>query len=275
MKNSIQVRALTRNIGAEVHGVDLTQPLDDSTFDAIHDALMAHQVIFFRDQSITPEQHVQFGKRFGKLHIHPAAPVVDNRPELMRIHADATSKYAEGTEWHTDVSCDERPPMGSILHLTTVPSVGGDTLFSSMYAAFDALSDTMKEILDPMIGIHESEHVYAGKYDDVGGELRRDAFPSAEHPVIRTHPVTGRKALYVNSAFTTGIKGLSKKESAAILGFLFEHVKNPRFHCRFTWRENSVAFWDNRCVQHFAVWDYFPEVRSGIRVTVEGDKPFH
>ena len=175
MRNSaIEVRPLTRHIGAEIHGVDLREPLDDADFQTVHDALMTHQVIFFRDQDLTPDQHAEFGRRFGALHIHPAAPAaVEGRPELMRIHADANSTFAEGTAWHTDVSCDECPPMGSILHLHTVPESGGDTLFSSMYAAYDALSDTMKAILDPLTGVHESAHIYRGRYEAVGGGLRR------------------------------------------------------------------------------------------------------
>jgi taurine dioxygenase len=272
--DKIEIRPLTRNIGAEIHGVDLREPLDDATYDVLHGALLEHLVIFFRDQRITPDQQVAFGERFGELHIHPSAPCVDNRPELMKIHADATSAFAEGTRWHTDVSSDEEPPLASILHLSEVPEIGGDTLFASMYAAYDALSDTMKNILDPLVALHTSA-VHVGRYESVGGGLRRDKHPEAEHPVIRTHPETGRKLVFVNPAFTQQILGMSEAESDAILNFLYSHNTNPQFQCRFRWAKNSIAMWDNRSTQHHATWDYYPEKRSGIRVTVKGDRPFH
>jgi taurine dioxygenase len=274
MRNdTVRIEPLTGYIGAEVFGLDLREPLDDQSYATVHRALMEHLVVFFRDQELTPDQHVALGQRFGELHIHPSAPCVDGRPELMKIHADETSPFAEGTNWHTDVSCDAEPPMGSLLHLTTVPTVGGDTLFASMYAAYDALSDMMKEILDPMVAVHTGE-VYVGRYEQIGGAKRRE-YQNSEHPVIRTHPVTGRKALYVNSGFTKHIVGLKPAESDALLNFLLQHLANPQFQCRFKWRQNSLAFWDNRCVQHHATWDYFPQTRSGIRVTIKGDRPFH
>ncbi|MGI9334983.1 MAG: TauD/TfdA dioxygenase family protein [Gammaproteobacteria bacterium] len=275
MRNSkIDIKPLTPNIGAEIHGVDLREPLDDETFETVHSALLEHLVVFFREQDITPDQHVAFGRRFGDLHIHPSAPCVDNRPELMKIHTDATSPFAEGTGWHSDVSSDEEPPMASILHLTEVPELGGDTLFASMYAAYDALSDTMKKVLDPLVALNTSD-VHVGRYEQIGGGLRRDKHPQAEHPVIRTHPETGRKLIYVNAPFTQHIVGMNKAESDALLNFLFAHNANPQFQCRFRWERNSIAMWDNRSVQHHATWDYYPQTRSGIRVTVKGDRPFH
>ena len=275
MRNhDIEIRPLTAVIGAEVAGIKLSEPMDDDTFSIVHSALLEHLVLFFRDQELTPDQHVAFGQRFGELHIHPSAPCVDNRPELMKIHADATSPFAEGTAWHTDVSSDLEPPMGSILHLTTVPRVGGDTLFANMYAAYDALSDTMKAMLDPLVALHTSD-IHYGRYEPIGGGLRRDEWPQAEHPVIRTHPETGRKLIYVNKPFTQHIVGMKPSESEAILNFLYAHCANPQFQCRFRWQKNSVAFWDNRCTQHHATWDYYPETRSGIRVTIKGDRPFH
>ncbi|MCH9674115.1 MAG: TauD/TfdA family dioxygenase [Gammaproteobacteria bacterium] len=275
MRNDqVQVRPLTGVIGAEIEGIDLRKPLDDEAYERIHGALLEHLVVFFRDQDLSPEQHLALGERFGELHLHPAAPCIDGRPELMKIHADATSSFVEGTSWHTDVSSDEEPPMGSILHLTTVPKLGGDTLFASMYAAYDALSDTMKEALDPLYALHTSD-VHLGRYESVGGGLRRDKWPESEHPVIRTHPETGRKLIYVNKPFTKQIVGMKPAESDAILNFLYAHNANPQFQCRFRWEKNSIAFWDNRCTQHHATWDYYPETRSGIRVTIKGDRPFH
>ena len=275
MRNdTIEFRPLTRHMGAEVHGVDLREPLDDETFRTLHRGFLEHLVLFFRDQDITHDQHVAFGRRFGELHIHPSAPCVDGRPELMKVHADATSPFAEGMAWHSDVSCDEEPPMASILHLTTVPEVGGDTLFANMYAAYDALSDTMKSVLAPLEALHTAE-VHINRYEQVGGGLRREKHPEATHPVIRTHPETGRKLIYVNPPFTQRIAGMTQVESNALLEFLYAHCANPQFHCRFRWRRNSIAMWDNRCTQHHATWDYYPETRSGVRVTIKGDRPYH
>jgi taurine dioxygenase len=269
----ISVEPLSPVIGAEIGNVDLSQPLDNETFGEIHDALMRHVVIFFRDQDITLDQQKDFGRRFGELHIHPAAPKPDGHPEVLVIHADENSKHVAGHGWHSDVSCDEEPPMGSILRLTEVPEGGGgDTMFANMYAAYEALSDRMKAYVDGLQAVHSSEHVYRGRYG-LKQDLRDNAYPEATHPVVRTHPVTGRKALYVNAGFTTRLLDVPKPESDAMLHLLFEHVKTPEFHCRFRWRENSIAFWDNRCAQHHALWDYYPKRRHGYRVTVLGDKP--
>ena len=269
---SIQVDKLTPHAGAEIRGVDLSQPLDERTFKEIHDALIDSGVIFFRDQHITPDQQKAFGRLFGELHMHPAAPrELADHPEILVIHADEKSKHVAGENWHSDVSCDLEPPMGSILYMHELPPVGGDTLFASMYAAYEALSEPMKRFLEPLTAMHEGEHVYRGRYgvDDTG-----KTFPRAEHPVVRTHPVSGRKALYVNGGFTTRIVQLKRPESDALLQFLYRHVETPEFHCRFRWQVNSIAFWDNRCMQHHAMWDYYPQRRHGHRVTIRGDKPF-
>jgi taurine dioxygenase len=273
----IRVRRLTPRIGGEISGVDLSRPLDDATCREIRAALLEHQVVFFRDQDITLEQHKDFGRRFGELHVHPASPSPQGHPEVLRIHGDANSKRVAGEAWHSDVSCDAEPPMGSILRLHTVPEVGGDTLFSSMYAAFDALSPAMKDFLSGLNAIHSGEHVYRGRYEYSSGQREdtQTAFPQSEHPVIRTHPETGRQALFVNYGFTTRIVGLEPRESDALLRFLFDHCARPEFQCRFRWEAGSIAFWDNRCVQHHAIWDYYPQVRSGYRVTIKGDRPFH
>ena len=272
---TIEVAPLNPVIGAEISGVNLAEPLGNQAFAEIHDALMAHQVVFFRDQELTLEQHKAFGRIFGELHIHPAMPGPEGHPEILVVHADENSKHVAGNAWHTDVSCDEEPPMGSILHLHEVPEVGGDTMFASMYAAYDALSEPMKAFLGGLEARHESEHVHSRGYVSARGKLRdgENVYPSAVHPIVRTHPVTRRKCLYVNSGFTTRIEGLASAESRAVLDFLFEHMATPEYQCRFDWRNNSVAFWDNRCVQHRSVWDYHPQVRSGHRVTVKGDRP--
>ena len=268
----ITVAPLTPVIGAEIGGIDLRQPLDDDRFTEVARALAEHLVIFFRDQNLTPAQHLDFGRRFGTLHIHPAAPHVEGEPALMRIHADADSPRANGEGWHTDVSCDELPPMGSILHIHTCPPVGGDTLFANMYAAYDALSLRMQTYLGDLRAVHDGEDAYRGTYANYG-VADRPAYPRAEHPVVRTHPVTGKRALYVNRGFTTRLLGVPRDESDGILTWLFAHMENPLFQCRFRWRANSVAFWDNRCAQHRAMWDYWPARRSGHRVTIVGERP--
>jgi taurine dioxygenase len=268
---TIGIDKLTPIIGAEISGADLAQPLSNRQMDEIHRALAENSVIFFRDQHMTQDQHLAFGRNFGELHLHPAAPHAPGHPELMIIHADKDSPRANGEGWHSDVSCDTEPPMGSILYIQQTPPKGGDTLFASMYAAYESLSDRMKAYLEGLIAVHDGEDAYRGTYKN-GQE--KAVYPRAEHPVIRTHPVTGKKALYVNRGFTRRILGLPRDESAAVLQYLYGHAENPLFQCRFRWQPNSVAFWDNRCVQHRAMWDYWPHTRSGFRVTVAGDKPY-
>ncbi len=266
---SISVRPLTQRIGAEIEGVDLSVPLDARQIEAIRSALTTHQVIFFRDQAgLTNEAHKGFGRLFGELAIHSGVAGLQDHPEIVAIHADANSKYIAGEDWHSDLTADAEPPMGSILYLHTVPETGGDTLFASMTAAYQALSDKMKTYLDGLVAIHDADHVYRPLFPDLD---RR--YPCNDHPVVRRHPVTGDKALFVNSSYTTRIKGVSKAESDAILQYLYVHCTNPNFQVRFRWTPHAVAFWDNRCTQHLAVWDYFPQTRSGFRVTVAGDRP--
>jgi taurine dioxygenase len=238
---------------------------------ALEAALAEHGVLFFRDQTMTAEQHKALGRRFGDLHLHPAYPdLVEGHPEIMIIKADASSKYVAGEDWHSDVSCDEEPPLGTILHMHVVPPVGGDTLFASMYAAYDRLSAPLRQMLEGMTAIHDGEPYYRGRY--VGRDVTR-TYPRTEHPVVVTHPVSGKRALYVNRMFTTRIVQLSKRESDGVLALLFAHVETPEFQCRFHWLPDSVAFWDNRCVQHHALWDYYPHSRYGLRVTIKGSRP--
>ena len=265
---NIEIRPLNQTIGAEIGGVDLRDELKPDIADQIHAAWLEHQVVFFRDQDISLEQHIDFARHFGDLHIHPNVPSHDDHPEVLVIHADESSNRVAGAAWHTDVSCDVEPPKGSILRLTdTPPSGGGDTLFASMYSAYEALSDTWKSFVDGLTAIHESEGVPGHSLGD------KAEWPKAEHPVVRTHPETGRKALYVNSGFTRRVKSMTRTESRATLNFLFHHLENPNFQCRFQWTDHSIAMWDNRCVQHFATWDYFPETRHGYRVNLAGDRP--
>lgn len=271
----LDVRRTSPNIGAEVRGVDLANGLTAAEFAEVERAFHEHQVIFFKDQSrIAPDVQVEIGKMFGPLHFHPAAPHLEGYPPVFVIHAHKDSKVANGEGWHTDVSCDTEPPLGTMLQMHILPSAGGDTMFASMYGAYDTLSPAMQSFLEGLTASHESEHIYRGRYSDRGVDDADKVYPSAVHPVVRTHPATGRKALYVNGGFTTRINELSKAESRNLLDFLFRHMEEQLMVTRFRWSENDVALWDNRCVQHRALWDYWPEERKGHRVTIKGDRPF-
>ncbi|MCB1644034.1 MAG: TauD/TfdA family dioxygenase [Pseudomonadales bacterium] len=263
----IEVDPLTPRIGATVSGVQLAE-MNDDVFEEIHAAWLKHLVLFFRDQKLSHEAHLALGRRFGELHIHPAAPYEGGDPALMKIYTDANSHRNNGEGWHSDVSADECPPMASILQIHQTPSSGGDTLWASMYEAWDHLSEPMRAFLADRQALHVAD--YTGYY---GAHSPQRESPRSLHPIARKHPETGRTALFVNSGFTKRIDGLDREESSSLLRMLFEHVKNPNFQCRFRWTPNAVAIWDNRCTQHMAVWDYYPETRHGIRVTVKGDRP--
>jgi len=274
--STFTVTPVTPVIGVEVTGVDLTAPLPDAQAAELVQALANHNVLFFRDQpELTPEQHIAFGRNFGDLHVHPASPHMDGHPEIMEIVIDADSVVNNGSDWHSDVSSEDEPPLGTILQIHETPTSGGDTLFANMYAAYDALSDVMKRRLEGLTAIHDPERAFRGRYARRGVDDTGRTFSAAEHPVVRTHPVSGRQALFVNETFTSQIVGMTREESDAILNFLFRHVTQPRFQVRFHWRPNDIAFWDNRCTQHMALWDYWPEPRRGRRVTVSGDRPFY
>ena len=271
---TIEITPMTPRIGAEVSGIDLTESLGNQQFQELHDALMEHSVLFFRNQDVDVEQHKNFGRLFGDLHIHPGSPPPPGHPEILIVHADKNSKHIAGENWHSDVTCDAEPPMGSILHLWEVPKSGGDTLFASMEAAYDDLSERMKIYLDGLNATHSGEQIYRGRYNNQKHDDTNVTYPRNVHPVVRTHPVTGRKSIFVNKTFTTHINEIPKAESDSVLAFLYSHCAKPDYQVRFKWQPHSIAFWDNRCVQHLALWDYYPQVRSGYRVTVKGDKPF-
>jgi len=273
---AISVTPCSPHIGAEIADIDLTRPLSNQQVAELHEAFTQHLVIFFRDQKISFDDQIRLAGYFGPLGRHVGVNTISkttDNPLVRKFHYDETSKKISGENWHSDQSCAAVPPLGSMLYNHTIPpDGGGDTMFASMYAAYDALSEPMKRFLAPLTAMHEGEHVYRGRY---GVKDEGKIFPKAEHPVIRTHPVSGRKALFVNSGFTTRIVQLKRAESDALLQFLFRHIETPEFQCRFRWQERSVAFWDNRCVQHHAMWDYFPQRRHGHRVTIRGDKPFY
>lgn len=267
-----EVRPLTPTIGAELLGIDLGQELDDAMIADIRAALLAHKVIFFRDQTIDRAQHLAFARRFGPLEIHPATPRDQPDPEVLRIAHGPNSRGVENN-WHSDVTWRAEPSLGSILRAIELPEVGGDTLFSDMYAAYDALSPAMKAFVCTLEAEHDIARVFAKRLNqDI--EKLHEKFPIQTHPVVRTHPETGRRGLYVNTGFTTRIVGLSKKESDWLLDHLYSFAAIPEHVCRFRWTPGSLAFWDNRACQHYAASDYFPAVRIMERVTIAGDKPY-
>jgi taurine dioxygenase len=270
----IQVTPFSPALGAEIRGVDLASGIDEETSREIRSALCQFGVLFFKEQSeIAPAVQVAIGRLFGELHMHPAAPQMSGFPEVFVIHTARDSTIANGEFWHSDVSCDEEPPLGTILQIHVLPQIGGDTLFANMHAAYDALSDPVKKMIGELTAIHASEHVYRGRYAERGVDDRGRTYPQASHPVVRTHPETGRKAIFVNRTFTTRINELTAPESKAILEMLFAHCEQVDFQIRFRWSRNDVAFWDNRSVIHHAIWDYWPHDRTGRRVTIKGDRP--
>jgi len=272
---AITVKRVAGALGAEISGVDLSRELDGPTFDAIHRTFVEHEVIFFRDQTLTPEQHKAFGRRFGSLNIHPYVKGMDGHPEIMEIIKEPTDKLNFGGGWHSDMSFLETPSIGSILHALEIPEFGGDTLFASMTKAYDALSPGLKTTLEGLRAVHSANREYSAQGQSA---QKRGSMQVAEaegmageftHPVVKTHPVTGKKALYVNPAFTLRFEGWKERESKPLLDYLFNHARYEGFTCRFQWRAGSMAFWDNRSVWHFALNDYPGQRRHMRRVTVD------
>lgn len=266
---------ITGNIGAEVSGIDLAAPQSDETIKELDRAVANYGVLIFRDQSLTPEQHRAFGARFGDLHIHPyERNLGPEHPEVIVLDSELyRAKGKSSVPWHADATFEERPPRGSILRAVQLPEVGGDTLWSSMYAAWDALSSPMQRLLDGLHAEHDSTKSFGQRVKE--GRAAADAkkeMSATTHPVVITHPVSGRRALFVNAVFTTRIVELSPAESDRVLAQLFEHTKAPEFQVRLRWAPGTVAFWDNRATQHYAVGDYVGR-RLMQRVTVLGDRP--
>ncbi len=276
--NLIHVRQLNPVIGAEIHGVDLSKPIGEGTFAEIEAALHAYQVIFFRDQELDPESHIRFARQFGELEPpHPFFDQIPEHPQVSVLENDEARKPVTNI-WHTDVTWRDKPPMGSVLYGADIPDCGGDTLWASMYAVYDALPEDLKQTLEGKRAVHSIEVYGASDYDNAKDEASfaeiLKKYPPRSHPVIRTHPVTGRKALFVNSTFTQYIEGMDEAESRHILDVLFDMVKVPEFQVRFTWAKGSVAVWDNRVTQHYAVADYWPRHRRMHRITINGDTPY-
>ncbi len=277
MRNSpIEIEKLSPVVGAEIRGVDLAAPLADATVAEIRRAFVDHGVIFFRDQRLTPEQHVAFAERFGKINVNRFFGHVPGHPRIAEVRKEPDQTKNLGEVWHTDHSYDAVPAMGSMLLAREVPTVGGDTMFASMVAAYDALSDGLKRTLEGLRAVHSSRHVFgaqaAYQSNDLKGRLGNAelATQDAVHPVVIPHPESGRKALYVNANFTVRIDGWTEEESRGLLETLYRHAARPEFTCRFRWREGSMAFWDNRQTWHFAINDYHGHRRLMHRITIEG-----
>lgn len=272
---SLTIRRVAGALGAEISGVDLSQDLPVGVVAEIRAALVEHQVIFFRDQDLSPARQVAFGRRFGPLNIHPYVRGMDGHPEVMEIIKEPGDKTNFGGGWHSDTSFLERPAIGSILHAIELPEWGGDTLFSSQVAAYEALSPGMKATLERLRAVHSAGREYSSQGHSA---QKRASMSVAEaegavgefiHPVVLAHPESGRKALYVNPAFTMRFEGWTKRELKPLLDFLFEHCRYEGYTCRFAWKPGSVAFWDNRQVWHFALNDYPDQRRRMRRVTVD------
>lgn len=276
---ALSVTRLTPTIGAVVEGVHIAEALTETTFDAIEQALVDHHVLFFRDQVVTPTQHREFASHFGQLHIHPIYPKHAEAPEIIVLDTDVVD-LTDNAIWHTDVTFTETPPMGGILVARVLPPQGGDTLWASCIAAFEALSTPMQEFLQGLTATHHIAQSFPAERFALTAEalerleLAKRNNPPVSHPVIRTHPVSGRMGLFVQDGFTTHINELTAAESRTLLTFLYAHATKPEFVVRWRWRLGDVAFWDNRVTQHYATDDYRPARRVMNRATIIGDRPY-
>ena len=273
---SLRVEPISGALGAEISGVDLAKPLDEATVAALRRAWLEHLVVFFRDQPLTPAQFLAFARRFGEVVEYPFVKGLPEQPEIIPVLKLAHEKINFGGVWHSDTAYLDEPPMASMLVAREIPPAGGDTLFANMYMAYDALSDGMKGMLEGLLAVNSSSKADASRtredrMKDSAREVKKEYV--AAHPVVRVHPETGRKALYVNVAHTVKFDGLTDEESAPLLRFLFEHQVRPEFTCRFRWQPGSIAFWDNRCAQHNAINDYAGHKRLLHRITLAGERP--
>jgi taurine dioxygenase len=265
-------RQLGSTVGAEISGVDLTVDQPDEVIAELRQALYDYKVIFFRDQPMSPGQHVAFARRFGELEVHPFLPSNTGEPELVRFEKTAEVSGYENS-WHHDVTWRDRPSMGAILHALSVPEHGGDTLFADMYAAYDALDDTTKAEINTLVAVHDFTQTFGHQMTKKERQKAQEKYPQVEHPVVCTHPGTGRLHLYVNRPFVHHIKGLDPADSRNLLDRLCRQADAPEHQCRFTWSKDAVAFWDNRAVQHYASSDYWPNRRTTERASIVGTTP--
>jgi taurine dioxygenase len=278
MRNEpIEVRPMAGALGAEILGVDVAQDLSDETVAAIRRAWLDHLVVFFRDQPLPPDRFLRFARRFGQVIEYPFIKGIEGFPEITPVIKLENEKVNFGGLWHSDTAYLEEPPMATMLIAREVPPFGGDTLFASMYLAYETLSDGMRRMLDGLVAVNSSAKadVTRTREDRVRDGAKPDAKKQfvAEHPVVRTHPETGRKALYVNYGHTVRFKDMTEEESAPILSYLFQHLARPELTCRFRWQPGSMALWDNRCTQHNPINDYHGHRRVMHRITLAGDRP--
>jgi taurine dioxygenase len=276
---SLRLTQITPALGAIVDGIDLSQTISSDQLDFLNEALVKHQILFFKNQPITPQNQLDFASNFGDLHVHPIYPVLPDLPEILLI--DTHENFLPDNDtWHIDVTFSETPPLGAVLAAKQLPSLGGDTLWSSAAAAYDALSEPFKHFLDSLTAQHSVAKSFpasrwaTNEQDKEKYENAITKYPLVTHPVVRTHPISGRKALFINDGFTTHINELSLIESNIVLDFLYKHIARPEFTLRWRWEVNDIAFWDNRITQHYAVADYLPERRIMHRATIIGDKPY-
>ncbi len=270
---AITAHPLTAALGAEVRGVDLVD-LGDDGFEQLHKLFLDHKVLFFRDQHLSTEEHIAFGRRWGDLEVHPFAPNGGVAPEVVQLLSTAEKPYA-AAGWHSDVTWRQEPSMGSILRARELPPVGGDTCWANTEMAYQRLPDDLKERIDDLVCVHDYLRVFGRRIKPEKREEMRETYPPARHPVVRTHPETGAKGIYTNRAFGDHIEGIDEEESDAILLRLEQAIAgDPSVQCRFRWEVDSIAMWDNRCTQHFATNDFWPETRRMERVTVAGDRPY-
>ena len=273
----LDIKPVAGALGAEVHGLDLSQELSKENSLRIRKLLNEYEVIFFRDQDISAARQKALALSFGPLQTHPAYGTVEGFPEITILES-TPEKPTMIEAWHTDMTFREHPPMGTVLKAVTIPPRGGDTLWSSMTAAYNGLSFHMQRFLEDLTAVHDFSYGFKESLAEPGGKERlADAVaanPPVRHPVIRTHPETGKKVIFVNSLFTTHIEGLRPAESDALLQFLFRHVTTPEYTCRFQWQPHSIAIWDNRSTQHKPINDYFPAHRRLERITIDGDRPY-
>jgi len=275
----IEIRPIAGAVGAELHGVDLGRDLDAATVAEIRQALLDHCVIFFRDQEFDAARHKALARRFGEIFIHPNYYGTQVDPEIVEIRREPGDTKVVGEDWHTDTTMMPEPPMGAILYAIEVPPYGGDTLFANQYLAYESLSDGMKRLIGNLRAVHSDRMVAGPRVNNAGRTTKARADADWKetvnvHPVVRTHPETKRKLLYVNFSYTVGFEGMTEEESRPLLNFLMEHGHRPEFTCRFRWTKGAVAFWDNRCVKHLAVNDAQPFRRLMRRVQIAGDRPY-
>ncbi len=274
--SDLEIRPVTPVIGAEVRGVDLCQPLDAGVVAKIEQAFLEHRVLFFHDQDVSVERLLEFCRHYGKVTLPPIAPAHPDHPDVM-VFELFDPRGAGADTWHVDAIYTPEPPKATLLHAVKLPEVGGDTYFANMVAAYEALSPAFQEILLGLRAVHDisapmRKAVDKGIRSEEEYESTRRSFPPIEHPLVRTHPETGRRSLFLAANSTTQITGLSERESELLLGFLLNHIQSPDFHCRFRWGKHSIAFWDQRCTVHYAVPDY-NEQRTMYRLSIDGDKP--